>query len=280
MPRLILVCTLVSAAAVWAIVLFLCYAAMPLFFSGEFPRVVTGAWRPYGSPADYGIAPMIVGSLLLALAALAIAFPVALGVCGFAHGIAPRCLGKILLSVIHFMTSIPTVIYGFVSVWLLVPLVRNTLSAGTGFSLLTAALTVSLLILPTIVLLIDVGFRQIDSDIKLACHALGLSPAQAQLRVLFPMARRSLVAAAVLGFCRAVGDTLIALMVAGNAPQIPSSPTESIRTLTSHIALVVATDWYSPEYRSVAAAGLLLFLLSAGLSIMIRRFRLTPLEEW
>jgi phosphate transport system permease protein len=177
------------------------------------------------------------------------------------------------------MTSVPTVIYGFVAVCLLVPLVRDAFSTGTGFSLLTAALTVSVLILPTIVLLIDVGLRQIDPHIKLACHTLGLSPVQAQLRVLFPMAKRSLLAAAVLGFCRAVGDTLIALMVAGNAPQVPSSFTESIRTLTAHIALVVATDWYSPEYRSVAAAGLLLFALSAGSSVVIRRLRLVPRRE-
>lgn len=276
MPRLMWGSTLVSATAVWAIVLFLLYAAMPLLLSGEFLPLLTSSWRPYGSPAEYGIAPMIAGSLLVAFLSLLIAFPTALGACGFAHGIAPRVLGKLLLAVVHFMTSIPTVIYGFVSVCLLVPLVRDAFSTGTGFSLLTAAITLSFLILPTIVLVMDVGLRQIDPDIKLACEALGLSPAQTQLRVLFPMARRTLLVAAGLGFCRAVGDTLIALMVAGNAPQVPSSATESIRTLTSHIALVVATDWYSPEYRSVAAAGLLLFVLSAGLSVMIRRLRLTP----
>ena len=85
-------------------------------------------------------------------------------------------------------------------------------------------------------------------------QALGMSPVQALLGVVFPAARRSLTTALVLGFCRAIGDTLVALMVAGNAPQLPDSLLDSVRTLTAHIALVLATDSFSPEYRSISAA--------------------------
>jgi len=259
----------VSVVAVLAIVAFLVVGAVPLFASGEILSVLFGRWRPYAG--QYGIAPMIVGSLCLAASALAIAFPAAVGICAFAHGLAPRRLGRLVLAVVHFMTSIPTVVYGFVSVFLLVPLVRNAFGAGSGMSLLTAALTLSVLVLPTVTLLIHVRLQQVDPGVRLACSALGLTPAQSFLSVLLPASRRGLAAAAALGFCRAMGDTLIALMVAGNAPQFPASPLDSVRTLTSHIPLVLASSWGGPEYRTVVAAGLLLLLLAASLSLVIRR---------
>jgi len=268
--------TVVSAVAVLGIVAFLAAGAVPLLASGEAFAVLFGRWRPYAG--QYGIAPMIVGSLCLAVSALALAFPVAVGICGFAYGLAPRRLGRLVLGVVHFMTSIPTVIYGFVAVFLLVPHVRQAFGAGSGMSLLTATLTLAVLILPTIVLLIHVRLQQLDPGVRLACSALGLTPAQSFLSVLVPASRRGLVAAAVLGFSRAMGDTLIALMVAGNAPQFPASPLDSVRTLTSHIPLVLASSWSGPEYRTVAAAGLLLLLLAASLTLAIRRLvgRPTP----
>src|SRR5262249_49838190 len=100
---------------------------------------------------------------------------------------------------------------------------------------------------------------------SLSCAALGMSRLHTLCRVVLPLSRRGLLAGLMLGFCRALGDTLIALMVAGNAPQVPASPSDSVRTLTAQIALVLATDWHSPEYRSVAGAGLLLFVLTTVL---------------
>jgi phosphate transport system permease protein len=161
---------------------------------------------------------MVVGSLCLAVAAMGVAYPLGLGMCGFAHGLGPRCLKGPLMGLINFMTSIPTVIYGFVSVVFLVPLVRGAFPESTGYSWLTAALTLSLMILPTIVLLVHAQLQQVDARVRLASAALGFSPAQTLLWVIRPLASRGLWAAAVLGFSRALGDTIIALMVEGNRP--------------------------------------------------------------
>jgi len=270
MRRLAWTATVVSAVAVLLIVGFLLYSALPLFASGEFFSLMVGRWRTSVEPAQYGIGPMIVGSLCLSAMAVVVAFPVGIAVCAFAHGLAPRPLGRLVLGVVHFMTSIPTVIYGFVSVFLLVPLVRGVFG-GSGLSLLAAGIALAVLILPTIVLLLHVRLQQTDPTVRLTCAALGMTATQTHVRVLLPLSREGLVAAAVLGFCRAVGDTLIALMVAGNATQYPTSLLDSVRTLTSHIALVLATDTHSAEYRSVFAAGLLLFCLTAVLSIAVRR---------
>jgi phosphate transport system permease protein len=261
----------ISAVAVLAILGAIVASCLPLLRSGELLAVVTGKWHPYRQPAAFGIAPMILGSVALSLAAVAIAFPWAVGLCAFAHGVGPRRLRRLVLGAIHFMTSIPTVVLGFVSVFLLVPRLREMFTAGSGFCLLAAAITLAILVLPTITLLLHVHLRQVDPGVRLTCEALGLPAADAQIHVLFPLARRGLVTAAVLGLARALGDTLIALMVAGNAAQWPASPLESIRTLTSHVALVLATDAMSAEYRSVAAAGLLVFALTAAFTLSIRR---------
>ena len=265
------------AAAAWlagtaavAIFAFLLTAIWPLLVSGDFGQTLSVRWRPFATEPSYGIGGMVVVSGLLALAATLLALPAALGLVAFIHGVGPVHLRRPLLRLVQFMTSIPTVVYGFVAVLILVPRIRGLLG-GSGFCLLGALGALALLILPTIVLVLQAHLARNANDTLVACAALGMSPAQALACVVLPAGRRSAVSAAVLGFCRALGDTLIALMIAGNATELPHSLLDSARALTAHIALVMATDSFSPEYRSVAAAACLLFLLTAGLSLGIRR---------
>jgi phosphate transport system permease protein len=268
---LLLGATIISCGSVLAILGFLSYFAVPIFSEGHLAEIFAWEWRPF--QGRFGILPMVAGSLCLAAAALALAFPLALGLCGFANGLGPRPLGRPLMGLIHFMTGIPTVIYGFVSVIFLVPLVRGLFPESTGYSWLTATLTLSLMILPTIVLVIQAQLQQVDARVRLAAAALGFSPAQTLLWVIAPLASRGLWAAAVLGFSRAIGDTIIALMVAGNAAQVPHSLLDSIRTLTAHIALVVATDSTSQAYQSIFASGLILFGLTTAVNLTLRRLQ-------
>lgn len=268
---LLLAATVISCCSVLAILGFLAYFALPIFSGGHLAEIFSWEWRPFQGRC--GILPMAVGSLLLALAAMGVAYPLGLGLCGFAHGLGPRFLRGPVMGLIHFMTGIPTVIYGFVSVIFLVPLVRGVFPESTGYSWLTAALTLSLMVLPTIVLLVNAQLQQVDARVRLVSVALGFSPAQTLLWVLGPLATRGLWAAAVLGFSRALGDTIIALMVAGNAPQVPHSLLDSIRTLTAHIALVVATDSTSQAYQSIFASGLILFGVTTAINLTLRRLQ-------
>ncbi len=268
--RTFLIATGISAVTIVSILLLLVYFCLPLFTSGGLGEVFSWQWRPFSG--RYGILPMCAGSFCLALLALVLAFPTAIGICFLAHSLAPTAVARFLTALIHFMTGIPTVIYGFVSVFLLVPRVRDWLDAGTGFTLLTAAITLSLLILPTIALVFHAGLERIDQKLKLASEAMGLTRIQQVRHILIPATSQGLLMSAILGFGRAVGDTLIALMLAGNAPQFPDSLFTSIRTLTAHIALVLATDSQSMAYQSVFAAGLILFLLMGAINIVIRGF--------
>ena len=259
---------LVSALAVLGILAFLVVSTLPLLRHGNPGELLTWEWRPHTGSS--GILPMVAGSLLLSLLALAVAFPVGLAVCCFAHGLGPRPLGRAVLAVVHFMTSIPTIVYAFVSAVALVPLVRDVFATGSGYSLLTATLILSVLILPTIVLLIHAYWRGMGDAVPRTCAALGLTPAQQILRVLVPLSGRGLAAAAVLGLGRAIGDTMIALLLSGNAPQVPGSLLDSFRTLTAHIAMTLQTDTESTAFLSVYAAGLVLLVLTAGLNLAAR----------
>lgn len=268
--RLLLGATAVSALSVLAIFGFLLVFTLPVFQGDALSSLLSWRWQPL--QGEFGTLPMLAGSLSLAGSAVALAYPLGLGVCCFAHGLGPAWASRPLLGSIRFMTGVPTVVYGLVSVFLLVPLIRSGLS-GSGFSWLAALLTLSVLVLPTIVLLIDSQFRLARSEIRLTAAALGFTPVQQLLRLILPLSSRGLAIAATLGFGRAIGDTLIPLMLAGNAPQPPHSLLDPIRTLTSHIALVVATDSQSAAYSSLFACGLILFVVSVLVNLGLRSLR-------
>ena len=269
--------TVFSALIVIFLFGFLIYFTLPLFLEGQFTQLFSLHWRPFHG--EFGILPMVAGTLALAISALLIAYPIGLGICLFVHGLGPRWLARPVLLLIHGMTAIPTVVYGFVAVFLLVPILRNNFSHGSGFSLLAAALTLSILILPTIVLLINSQLQQTVPKLRLTAVSLGISRVQELTRISLPASSYGLLAAAILGFGRAVGDTLIALMVAGNAAQIPDSALDSIRTLTAHIALVVATDSQNTTYHSLFACGLILFLTTASVNLLMHQIKRRACRE-
>ena len=259
----------ISLGTLVAIFAFLLILAMPLFLEGQWGQILSMTWRPY--QGHYGILPMLAGSLALSVSAFAVAYPLGLGVCLFACGPGPKPLRRGVISVITFMTAIPTVVYGFVAVFLLVPLLSSAVTGRSGPSLMAACLTLALLILPTIVLFLFETMRETEKRTRLTSASLGFSPLQALLLVVLPGSATGLRTAAIMGYCRALSDTLIPLMLAGNAPQLPASFFDSIRTLTAHIALVVATDNSSPAFHSLFACGLLLFGMSFVVQVMIQK---------
>lgn len=259
-----------SGLAVLAIFVFLLWFSLPVFQGEMLISLLSWHWRP--TENAFGILPMVAGSVCLSVSAMLIAFPAGIGISGFIHGLGPARLAKPLLAIVRFMTSIPTVVYALVSAFLLVPLLRSGFS-GSGFSWLAACLTLSLLILPTIILVLDSQFRLLHEEWHISTTALGISPAQQFLHLTLPLSSHALWMAIALGFGRAIGDTMVSLMLAGNAPQLPLSPLDSIRTLTAHIALVVSTDSQGTAYASLFACGLLLFAVSLLINISLYRLR-------
>lgn len=263
--------TVLAVGAVCLLCIMILAAALPVLLQPGAGSPLGWVWQPY--QGHFGILPMCLGSLALAGFALIIGWPLALGLCCWLlteEARAARPLVKLTGLLIRFMTTIPTVVYGFAAVFLLTPLVRTALG-GTGMCLLSAGIMLTLLILPTMVLVLEAGLGPRLERLCPGGQALGFSRLDLLRLFVLPKARRNLAAAAVLGFGRAVGDTLIPLMLAGNATQIPAGLTESLRTLTAHMALVTANEVGGAAYNSLFAAGLILLLVNGGVSLALRR---------
>ncbi|MGR5063025.1 PstC family ABC transporter permease [Photobacterium sp. DNB22_13_2] len=247
---------------------FLFWFALPVFFNTD-TQVLSLNWRP--EQGQYGISSMIIGSGLIGLMALSLAFPVAIGITGFCLFSRYRKIAIWIRRIIRLMAGVPTVVYGISAVFLLVPLIRETFKSGSGFSLLAAAAMVVLLILPVMIMMLDTHCRPLENQIRLASASMGFTDTQTILYIILPNTTKAMASAALLGFSRAIGDTLLPLMLAGNAPQLATSVFDSIRTLTAHIGLVIATENGSAAYNSLFAAGLVLLAISVTVTLLIRK---------
>jgi phosphate transport system permease protein len=251
-----------------AVFLMMLYLGWPLLSSGQFFILLTQEWRP--GEAIYGILPMLLGSISISLLALCISLPISLGTAFVATTLAARPMKRLVLFMIRFMAGIPTVIYGFVAVFLLVPFMREQLTGGSGLNILTASFVLAILIAPTMIVFFVSGLQNVESSYCLAVDALGGRPVQKLLYLQLPQAWPSIMAGIIMGLGRAMGDTLISLMVAGNSVAIPDTVTDSGRTLTAHIALVIASDFASMEFKTIFACGLVLYVFTVLVVAMLR----------
>ncbi|MCR4667469.1 MAG: ABC transporter permease subunit [Desulfovibrio sp.] len=266
--------TVLAMLGVFCLCVMIVVAALPAFFSHSHSPF-EWVWQP--NQGHFGILPMCVGTLLLSFSSLALGFPWALAIAvwhlteeasAFAH--AKTAVGAL----IRFLTTIPTVVLSFAAVFLLTPFLRLHIG-GTGFCLLGASLMVSLLILPTMILVLESGLK---GKLEALCPyglALGFSRYDLLRYCVLPQSVRTLTQAAVLGFGRALGDTLLPLMLAGNAPHVPTRVNESMRTLSAHMALVTANEVGGSAYNSLFAAGLFLLGTSVVVTLILRRLART-----
>ena len=260
---------LFSVAVTLLIFGFMIVLGAPLIKDGAFLAIFTDPWLP--GQGQVGIAPMIVGTLVIAGLALAFSFPVSLGCAALISGLGRGPLPALLYRLVRFMTGIPTVVYGFAGIFLLVPIIREWAGRGSGLCILTAALLLSVLIAPTMILFFVDAFAAVPRSYLVAAKALGATAVQRFVHIMIPGAWRGLTSGVVLASGRAVGDTLIALMIAGNAAVLPESLMDPARTLTAHIALVVAADFDSLEFRTLFACGIVLYLCTTAMVIVTRR---------
>lgn len=258
----------ISGLATVSIFVFMVILGLPILTAGHFSELLTGTWSP--DHGAYGIHSMIVGSLTISFLSLVFAFPLSLGYSICVIVLAPRGLALAMKRLIYFMTAIPTVVYGFVGVFLLVPLIRGLFSQGSGMSILTAALLLAILIAPTMILIFVDSFERVPHSYLTAVSALGGNRIDTLIHIILPYSWQGIVTGLVLAMGRAMGDTMISLMVAGNSVGLPQSILDSSRTLTGHIGLIIAADFDSLEFKALFACGLLLYLFSSIMVVTIR----------
>lgn len=260
----------ISIVSVLLICIFLMANGLPAIKEIGIKNFLLGEiWRP--SSNEFGILPMIVGSLYVTLGALVIGVPIGIFTAVFMAKFCPPILYKPLKSAINLMAGIPSVVYGFFGLVVLVPFVRNYIG-GYGMGVLTASILLGIMILPTIVSVSESAIRAVPNHYYEGGLALGASHERSIFFVVLPATKRGILASVILGLGRAVGETMAVIMVAGNQAILPSSLTSGVRTLTTNI--VMEMGYSSGLHRQAligTAAILFLFVLIVNIIFSLLR---------
>ena len=272
MHLVFLLSAVISIAAVILICVFLFSSGVPAIAQIGLKEFLTGTeWRPGNN--IFGIFPMIVGSLYVTAGALVIGVPIGIHTAIFMARFCPKGLYRIMKPAINLMAGIPSVVYGFFGLVILVPLVRDYIG-GRGLSVLTASILLGLMILPTIISMSEAAIRAVPESYYEGALALGASHERSVFSAVVPAARSGIFAGIILGIGRAVGETMAVIMVAGNQTLIPEYLTDGVRTLTTNIVLEMgyATDLHR-EALIATAVVLFVFILIINLSFSLIKRR-------
>jgi len=256
--RIFLILALSSITALLLITIFIIAQGAPIIFKTGLINFIFGMrWAP--SQGQFGIFPMIIGSLSVTLGAAALGVPI--GVCCsiFMAEYAPAAIRNIFRPAIQLLAGIPSVVYGFWGLIFIVPLIRDYLG-GPGLSILAGSIILAIMILPIIISISEVSIQALPRQYKEGALALGMSQWQAVRSVLLPAAKSGIVAAVILGVGRAFGETMAVIMILGNAVAVPQSILDPVRTLTTNIGIEMG--YASGEQRqALFATGIVLFVI-------------------
>ncbi len=257
-------CAFVAVLGVALIFGFTAWKALPIFSAVGFGDFITGTvWAP--SDGEFGILPLIAGSFIVTLGALALGTPLAVGTAVFLSEIASPRVRSIVRPAVELLAGVPSVVYGFFGIIVLRPFVAE-LSGGLGFGAVTAWVILAIMIVPTIAALTEDALRSLPPGIREASYAMGATTWQTIRKVLLPAAKVGIIDAIILGMGRAIGETMAVLMVVGNAPVLPAGVTEPLSTLTSQIVMDMP---YSTGDHRTALFGMAVILFGISMSLVL-----------
>lgn len=259
-----------AVASLAIITAFILREGLPIIASQGLSSFVFGrVWAP--TEGRFGILPMLLGSLWVTAGALVIGVPLGLAVAVFVTDYAPPLLADVLRPAIQLLAGIPSVIYGFIGLKILVPIIRHSLG-GPGLSILAGAIVLGIMILPNVIAISEDAIRAVPVSYREGSLALGATHWQTLWRVVIPAARSGIVASIVLGMGRAIGETMAVIMVVGNSLRLPTSLLDPATTLTSNIGLEMG--YASGAHRqALFATGIVLFVFIMALNLTASAFR-------
>lgn len=268
---LFLCIAMVSILCVLVICVFLFANGIPAMAEiGLFDFLLGTAWYPTADPASYGIFPMIMGSIYITLGAVIIGVPIGILTAVYLTNYCPAWLYRYLKPTVDLMAGIPSILYGFFGMTVLVPWIRtffNAIAAATGWtswytngqSILTASVLLGFMILPTIINLSESAIRAVPDFYYEGARALGATHEHSIFKIVLPAAKSGILASIVLGIGRAIGETMAVIMVAGNQARLTTNILTGIRTLTANVVIEMkyATDLHED---ALIATGVVLFV--------------------
>ncbi|RDY24423.1 phosphate ABC transporter permease subunit PstC [Romboutsia maritimum] len=249
-----------------------------VFYKGLTPFVLKGysfidflagtEWVP--SADKFGILSMITASIISTLGALIIGVPVGILTAAFISEIAPKQVAKIMSPAVELLAGIPSVLYGVFGLSFLVPNIQKIFNLPKGQSLITIIIVLAIMMLPTIISVAETAIRAVPNAYKEGSLALGASKIETIFKVVLPSAKSGILAAVILGVGRALGETMAVILVAGNSPIMPTSLTDSVRPLTTNIAIEMGYA-FGTHQEMLFTTGVVLFTFILILNLVLNK---------
>ena len=232
---LFLSCAIIGTLSLATIAYFIVKESIPAFQQAGVSGIVLGQdWLP---PALYGVFTMIVASVVSTFGAVFVGVPVGILTAIFIAEIAPKRVANIIRPAVELLAGIPSVVYGFFGLVIIVPLIQDVFQVPAGNTILAGIIVLGIMILPTVITVSETSIRAVPATYKEGSLALGASKIFTIFRILLPAARSGIMTGVILGIARALGETMAIIMVMGNAPAMPEGILDSARTLTANIAI-------------------------------------------
>lgn len=277
---MLLLAGLVAVFTTIAIVITLIRESLPFFAHVSLVEFVTDPlWTPLFDDAHYGILPLVAGTVVTTLVALALAIPCGTIIAIYLSEFAPFRVREIIKPFLELLGAVPTVVYGYFALLIVTPMLQRLIPGLPGFNMLSAGLVIGIMIIPYVASVSEDAMRAVPGYMREGSYAMGATRFQTATRVVVPGAFSGIAAAYILGISRAVGETMVVAVAAGLQPTLTWDPTEPAATITAFIVQVSLGDLPhgSIGYQSIFAAGLVLMLITLVFNIvgfsLTRRFR-------
>ncbi|MBP7231734.1 MAG: phosphate ABC transporter permease subunit PstC [Syntrophaceae bacterium] len=262
--------SLISVVVLGLIVFSLFREGLPLFTVVSVKDFLFGMeWYPTYEPPSFGIFPLMVGSLIVTLMATLIAVPLGVMAAIYLSEIAPQRVKTVLKSVIELLAGLPSVVLGFFGMVIVAPWLQETFDLPTGLNIFNASIILAIMAIPTISSISEDALYAVPREFKEASYALGATKFETIVQVIVPAALSGISTAVMLGMARAIGETMVVLMVAGGSAAIPESLFDSVRPMPASIAAEMGeTPYGSAHYQALFAIGMVLFFLTLAFNLI------------
>ena len=271
MKYVFLISALISVLSIILIFYFIFSGGLPFILRQGVWEFLTGTnWRPTASQPEFGILPMIVGSLIVTGGAILIGVPIGVLTAVYMVFYCPKRYYRYAKSAINLMAAIPSIVYGFFALQIFVPFFR--IMGRSGMNMVTASLLLGIMILPTIIGLSESAIRNVPKSYYQGAIGLGTTHERAILTVVVPAAKNGILSAIILGIGRAIGETMAVILVAGNQPRIPMELNQGVRTLTTNIVMEMA--YATGQHReALIATAVVLFVFILIINLFFTRVK-------
>ena len=271
MKYVFLISALISVLSIILIFYFIFSGGLPFILRQGVWEFLTGTnWRPTASQPEFGILPMIVGSLIVTGGAILIGVPIGVLTAVYMVFYCPERYYRYAKSAINLMAAIPSIVYGFSALQIFVPFFR--IMGRSGMNMVTASLLLGIMILPTIIGLSESAIRNVPKSYYQGAIGLGTTHERAILTVVVPAAKNGILSAIILGIGRAIGETMAVILVAGNQPRIPTELNQGVRTLTTNIVMEMA--YATGQHReALIATAVVLFVFILIINLFFTRVK-------